>query len=116
MELIQSIAAWIGTNAPYLIGFLLPPFVQVLNRDIPENGRSKFIVTTIVCFLVAVILNWRTIFAETDWGSVEATLATFSFILAQSEIAYRLYFKNSALQQRIIVSMSAEAPVAPATP
>lgn len=109
MDFIVSVWSAFVSNAPYLIGFILPPFVQVINKDIPEDGKSKFVVTGLVCMAVALILNWKAIFFETDWTSIEATLATFSFILAQSEVAYRLYFKNSALQQRIIVGLAPKA-------
>lgn len=102
-------------NAPYLIGFILPPFVQVLNRDVPEHGRSKYVVTGLVCIVVALLLNWKAIFETTDWQSIEMTLKTLGLILAESEAAYRLYFNNSALQQRLIVRMTAQA-VPPETP
>lgn len=118
MEVIMSALAALAANAPYLIGFILPPFVQFLNKDVPEHGRSKFIVTGLVCIGIAIVYNWRAIFQETDWASIEATLATFSLILAQSEVAYRLYFKNSALQQRMVVRLSArsEPAAAPQVP
>jgi hypothetical protein len=96
MHVLVGILAWILDNAPSLVGIVLPPLVQILNKDV-TNEIERFWITIIVCLVVGVLLHWNQLVIG-DTKAVEISLA---IIFAESQITYRLYFKNSIISQKI---------------
>lgn len=81
-----------------LIGFILPPFVDLINRNIPEDQTSKkFLVSVGVCLIVAVAIKWNSLTA----GSVDEALGSFALIFTESQAVYKLYFKDSYLRSKL---------------
>ncbi len=96
--------------APHLIGTVLPPLIEVLNKDIPHEknitlgvGKVKiemnerFLATLAICLSAAAVINAKAIQA----GSVEQLLASFALIFTESQTVYKLYFENSGLREQI---------------
>lgn len=114
MEQILSYVTAYGTlviaHAPQLIGVVLPPLIQVLNKDIPDS-RMRFFMAAITCFVAAVILNWNKI----TLGTPDAAFIATGVIFLESETVYRLYFKNSILQTKMnnLLNRSAGEKVVP---
>lgn len=96
MDVIIGAGLFIIKHGPELIGFILPPFVEWLNREVP-TGTERFIVTLLVCLIVSIILKWDNIV----YGTPEQVAATFGILFVQSQLIFRLYFKNSWLKQKI---------------
>ena len=100
METLQVVFTAIVQNAPFLVGFILPPFVEVINRDVKESWL-RFIVSMTVCFIAGIILHWDKI-ATGDPGAI---ITYSSIIFVESQTVYKLYFEKSnervVLQDRI---------------
>lgn len=96
MDYITAIVNSVVVNAPYLVGFVLPPIVEVLNRDVKKE-KERYVVSLIVCFLVAILLHWK----EIAYGTPEQVLAFTGLIFMESNTIYKLYFAKSWLKDAI---------------
>ena len=109
----------LSTHAPNLIGFILPPIIEVLNKDIPADKmmtfkflkfsfevEEKFMATLAICLSAAAILNASNIAV----GNVEQVVASFGIIFTESQAVYRLYFKDSWLRDKIQNTVKEEDP------
>lgn len=86
------------SNAPNLVGVVLPVLIDVLNKNLaPDKDKERFFVSAGVCLVVAVILKWNSL----TYGSSEALLASFTLIFTESQIVYKLYFKDSFLRDKL---------------
>lgn len=80
----------IVANAPYLVGFVLPPLIEVLNRDIKKENE-RFIVAVIICLLAASLIHWK----EIADGSPEKVALLAGVIFWESQSVFKLYFAKS---------------------
>ena len=88
----------VSLYAPELIGVLLPPVIEILNRDIPqEKQKERFLATLAICFVVALLLKWNSLVL----GNVEQLLVSFGLIFTESQAVYRLYFKDSYFRAKL---------------
>ena len=114
---MNEILPILTTHAPNLIGFILPPVIEVLNKDIPSDkkiniglGRfsfpveEKFLATLSICLCAAAVLNIQKIAV----GSPEEVITSFGLIFTESQAVYRLYFKDSWLREKIQDATSEE--------
>jgi hypothetical protein len=101
MNELQAVSGTVVGISPDLIGFILPPIIEYLNKDV-KTEREKFIVTLLLCFLIAFISNWQKLTSRASWMSIEEMLESFAFIFIQSQIVYNLYFKKSLLRAKLI--------------
>lgn len=82
-------------EATQLVGFLLPPIIQILNKDIPEkNQKQRFLATLATCLVTALVLNFNKLQLDT----LDQVLTSFTLIFAESQAVYKLYFKQSAVK------------------
>jgi hypothetical protein len=82
-------------NAVDFIGLLMPPVIQILNKDIPgEKEKERFLATIAICLTAAAILKWN----ELMVGSIDQLLASFTLIFVEAQVVYKLYFKTSAVK------------------
>jgi len=99
MDIVAYLPA-IGTavidNAPFLVGFIMPPIVEVFVRDIP-NSKGRLIVSLLLSFLAAVWIHWHQIAI----GDPEQILVISGAIFTESQAMYNLYFKDSMLRYAI---------------
>lgn len=83
-------------NAPFLVGFVMPPFVEVLNRDVKGKG-AQAVIAFLACFLAAVLLHWN----EIAFGNPEQVVAITGIFFTESHLLYKLYFERSSIRYRI---------------
>lgn len=81
-----------------LVGFLLPPFIDILNKDIPDDADGrKIIITGLVCIFAAIAINWNTIML----GSAQMVVFSAVALFTESQYIFQLYFKKSALRNKL---------------
>ncbi|MDE1866747.1 MAG: hypothetical protein KGI08_03425 [Thaumarchaeota archaeon] len=98
MDLLVAIGALVITNAQYLVGFILPPLVEYLNKDIP-NDNVRFLVSCVVCFIAAVAIDWNQI----GGGNIDQQHLIFLSMLlfTESQTIFKLYFQSSWLRGKL---------------
>lgn len=96
MDIVVTIGKAIIDNAPQLVGFILPPFVEILNRDVKQDGERYF-VSLMACAFVAILLH----FNEITTSSPETIVTTAGIIFLESNTTYKLYFQDSGLRSLI---------------
>jgi len=96
MEFLIAVAHYIVNHSTELAGFILPPVVDYLNREV-ANANERFIVTILLCLCVAIITKWNLLM----YGSPDAVLASMSMIFIESQLVFKLYFKNSWLRTQL---------------
>ncbi len=100
-DLGTSVVPFLGilsAQAPNFVGILLPPIIQVINKDIPqEREKERFWASVVICFAVAILLKWNDLL----YGSPESVLTSAGIIFAESQIVFKTYFKDSWLQDKI---------------
>lgn len=87
---------YIVAHAPELTGLILPPFVDILNKDVHEENE-RFIVAVLTCFIVALLIHWD----EVMGGSLTSAGAYFVLIFSESQILFKLYFQKSFLRLKL---------------
>jgi hypothetical protein len=90
LTILHVIGGAIVANAPFLVGFLLPPFVEIINKDVHKEWE-RFTIAGVCCFLVAIVLHWNDI----AMGNPEAVIAYSAIIFAESQTIFKLYFAKS---------------------
>lgn len=83
-------------HAPVLVGVIMPPIVEVLAKDI-KNESERLIFTFILCFLVAGILQWKTLSGTTP----EEVFLWMGLVFMESQAVFKLYFKDSNTRNKI---------------
>lgn len=83
-------------HAPVLVGVLLPPFVEILAKDI-KNESERLIFTFITCFLVAGLLQWKHLAGTTP----EQVFLYMGLVFMESQAVFKLYFRDSMLRAKI---------------
>lgn len=108
MEYVTAIGNAVVTNAPYLVGFALPPFIEILNKDIKEESK-RYAVALIICILVSVLLHWKDI----EDGSPEKIVVFTGLIFMECQTIFKLYFAKSwmrgTIQEKIGTSPQRES-------
>jgi hypothetical protein len=89
--------------SPYLVGVILPPFIEVLNKDVTDHNE-QVIVTVLTCVLAATLLHWTEL---TTW-SVDAFFGNLAIIIGESQVVYAMYWKNSVLKTKLNDSLTKE--------
>lgn len=102
MEIAKTVVAY----SPNLIGLILPPFIVYLNKDVKDD-RSRFFVTLFACMIIAVLLHLDTIIANYSLGSAVMVIKAMSYIFVESQVVYKLYFKNSVMHTVIMNKIEA---------
>lgn len=102
---MEQIIPTLSLYSPDLVGVLIPPIVEILNKDIPEEKATKrFLVSILVCFIAAMILRWDQLMA----GSATQLLTSFGLIFTESQVVYRLYFKDSFIRHKLQERLSVD--------
>jgi hypothetical protein len=86
-------------NPAAVVGIIMPPLIDILNKDIPkEREVSRFIATFAICFATAIVFDFNKLMYN-SWGEL---LTTVGIIFTESQVIYRLYFKNSYLRSKML--------------
>lgn len=96
MEYLDTLGKLALTNFPNIVGFMMPPLVELLNKDVHSSGEKR-IVALLACFAVAVGLHWN----EIAYGTPELAIASFVIIFAESQTVFKIYFNDSWLRGTI---------------
>jgi hypothetical protein len=96
LNLLVPVGNMIIVNAPNLVGLLLPPLVDFLNKDIPDE-KDRYFVTLIICAVVAALINWNKLF----FGDPTSFYTSLTLIFIESQTVFKLYFKDSYLRQKL---------------
>lgn len=103
MEYAQAVENLLIDNAPALVGFLLPPLIEILNKQVYNRGE-RFFVAMLTCALTAVLLHWR----EIELGNPAMVSANFLLIATESQLLYKTYFGDSWLRGYIQTRIGTE--------
>lgn len=103
MALLLALGTFVITNAPNLIGFILPPFVEYLNKDVP-NENARFVISLVACLLAALAVNWQKIAAGTM--TQEQLVLLIGIIFTESQTIFKLYFQESWLRQKMQTALN----------
>ena len=93
METLSVITSAFIVYFPNFVGFLLPPFVEILNKDV-KSDWERYIVSLITCLLIGILLHWNDI----AHGTPQDTFLYATMIFVESNTIYKLYFANSRLR------------------
>ena len=96
MDAVIGVGSFIITNAPQLVGFAMPPLVEVLNKDV-HGKTERVLVTLFACFFAALLLKWNDLL----YGSAEDVFTSAGLIFGESQVMFKLYFENSWLRWKI---------------
>lgn len=83
-------------NAPYLVGFIMPPFVEFLNKDVRKE-HERYIVAMLSCFIVAIFIHWNDIAN----GRPEHFVFYAGLIFTESNTIFKLYFADSWIRGKM---------------
>lgn len=81
-------------NLSLLVGFILPPFIDLINLKI-TNNLVKFWVAMGVCFLIGLVTNLDKL------KDLESLLGNLGIIFAESQVVYRTYWEKSSARQAL---------------
>jgi hypothetical protein len=95
-------------NQDIIIGFVMPPIIEYLNKDVHKR-KGKVFVTVTACIIFSLIFNWRMLLG----GSLDQIIESIVLVLGGSQMAYHLYFKNSYVQHRMKESLGKTEVVIP---
>ena len=79
------------------VGFILPFFIDLVNKFVADS-RAKFAIAMAICFLVALVLNFDQ-FNNLQW---EEVMNKGSFLFAQAQLTYNLYWKKSTPRTKML--------------
>lgn len=77
------------------VGFILPPFIDLINRHI-ANSTAKFWISMLACVVVALVLNLDKL------NSLDELLGKASLIFAQAQIVYKTYWEKSRMREKMV--------------
>src|SRR3990167_10034796 len=107
-DLLSSLWQQAVMYSAELIGFFMPVIIEVLNKDIKKDSE-KWIVTVLACLGAATLTKWNSVIS----GNGHDLAKSMFMIFFESQGVYRLYFKNSALRQKLqdVIEEKKEEPV-----
>lgn len=79
-----------NTELQALIGFIMPPIIDLINTRV-ANQRLRYIISLLISLLLGVLFTWD----QLNWQDV---LQSATIVFAASQTTYNLFWKDS--QQR----------------
>ena len=76
-----------------LIGFLLPPLIDLINRKV-LNKDVRFWISVLICGTVGVVLNYVTNSGEL--GSIESIIDSMFLIFGMAQLSYKAVWENNS--------------------
>lgn len=96
MELLGQIVQFFISHSADLLGIILPPLVDFVNKDVPDE-KERMLVTILVCLGAAVFTKYNSLAT----GDPATFMASLALIFSESQIVFKLYFKNSYVREKI---------------
>jgi hypothetical protein len=78
-----------------LIGFILPPIIDMINVNI-TSSKMKYWVSMLVCVIIGVISNLDKI------GNTSELLSNIAVIFTTAQITYHTYWEKSQVRNKLI--------------
>lgn len=89
--------------SPFMVGIILPPFIEILNKDIKRESE-RYLVAILVCVVCAIMIHWEQLVS----GNPAQAALVAGLIFAESQTIFKLYFAKSkmrgTIQEKIGVS------------
>lgn len=79
-----------------LIGFILPPFIDLINRKI-QDSDLRFWVSLGACAVVGVVVFWA---SGLSW-TVEGVINSILWVFALAQISYKGLWENSEVRDSL---------------
>ena len=79
------------------IGFLLPPFIDLINRKV-KNSDAKFWVSVAVSSVLGVGISYVTF---GGWAPIAEVINTIFVVFGTAQIAYKSVYEESKIQTKI---------------
>ena len=101
LQMIGQLATYIYNHAGEFAGVVVPLIADFLNRNVPkteEYARQRFFITLLTCLGMATFVKWGALQA----GDPEQLLGSLAVIFTESQLMYKLYFKESAVRSGIL--------------
>ncbi len=93
-------------GATYLVGFILPPFIDVVNKRV-ASGKVRFGISLFVCLLSAIAITYPSL----ALGDVNSLLLALTVVFSEAQVVYNLYWKDSEARAKLQAKMVAEPQV-----
>jgi len=78
-----------------LIGLVLPPFIDFINARI-TNSKLRFVVSLIVCTLVALVLEFMN--GTLKYADMSEVLTSVALVFTSAQVVYKLYWEKSTMR------------------
>lgn len=78
-----------------LIGLVLPPFIDFINAKI-TNSKLRFVVSLIVCTLVALVLEFMN--GTLKYADMSEVLTSVALVFTSAQVVYKLYWEKSTMR------------------
>lgn len=92
MELVPAILYIVQNYS----GLAMPAIIDFVNQKV-ENSKVRFLISIVLSIALATLLNLDKVLAS-QWSEL---LGTVSFVFAQSQIVYKLYWENSKARAKV---------------
>ena len=96
MDLI-AILTQIANVAKDYVGIVMPFFIDLINRKI-TNSNWKFVVSLVLCLVVAVVVNLNQLLG----GDITVVIGKIGLVFTEAQIIYKLYWMNSQARTKLI--------------
>lgn len=87
LSYVAALLLLLITNAPHVVGFVMPYAVRYISRDIKKE-RERQMLSFLVCFFAALLLHWK----ELAYGEPVLFAAYIGLIFTESNMMFKLYF------------------------
>src|SRR3990167_1752276 len=82
-------------------GLALPFVIDFVNRNI-LNSKIRFWASFVICVVIALAVNFNKVLEVNNWQDAGVLTGQVSFIFAQAQIVYKLYWEKNPLRTKII--------------
>lgn len=79
-----------------LVGFLLPPVIDLINRKI-NNSDIRFWVSVLFCAVVGVLIAY----SKGNIGDINAIISSIFIVFGLAQISYKAVYESSRLQTKV---------------
>jgi hypothetical protein len=77
-----------------LIGFILPPVIDLVNQKI-SNAKAKFWIAMAICMIIGTIVNLDKL------NDLNGLLGSIAIIFAESQAVYKTYWGTSGARETL---------------
>lgn len=85
-------------NLTSLVGFILPPFIDLINSRVVDT-RLRWVISMAICIALGVVFNLDKL------NNVEALLANIGLIFATAQTTFNLYWGKSDQRETLMKTL-----------